>query len=93
MHLFRRIHVYILAYFRPWAYEAHISDKHIDKLWELIELVFADEIAGTCDTWIMPADSDEFLLIGSYLHRAELIDTEILIMPSHSHLTIENRSR
>ena len=91
MHLFRRVHIHIFADLRTRPHQAHVADKYVDQLRQLVKLVFADEVAGPRNPGIMAADGDQPLFVRADAHRTELEQPEVSVIPPDARLPIEHR--
>lgn len=91
--LLRGVEVYVFADFRPWTDEAHVSFKDVDELRQLVQFVLADVVAGAGYSRIPAAYGYKSFLVRTDAHGAEFQQTEILVVPSHSCLPVEYRTR
>ena len=92
MHLLRCPIVHIMTHFGAWTHQAHIANKHVDKLRQLIQFQFADYIAAACDARVAATDGDQTPLVAAHPHGAKLEDAEVLVVLAHAHLPIEDRT-
>jgi uncharacterized alkaline shock family protein YloU len=44
VHLFFGPKVYVVTNFGAWTYQTHVANKYIDKLWQFVQLEFADKV-------------------------------------------------
>ena len=53
---------------------------------------FADKVTRTCYPWVTTAYGYKAAFVAAYSHGAEFEYPEILVVPTHSHLTIKHRT-
>ena len=91
--LLRGVEVYVFADFRPWADEAHVSFEDVDELRQLVQFVLAYPVAGAGYSRVPAAYGYKSFLVRTDAHGAEFQQTEVLVVPSHSCLPVEYRTR
>lgn len=92
VHLLGSPVVHVVAHLRTRTDKAHVAKKDVDQLGKFIKLKLTDEVTRACYTWVAATDGNKTALIRANTHRAELKDAEILILITHTHLTVEHRT-
>lgn len=88
--LFRGVELHVFADFGPRPHQAHVAGKHIDELRQLVQFVFADEIARARDARVVAAYGNQAFFICPDPHGAEFEKSEILSVPSYAGLSVED---
>ena len=81
----------MLDHVRAWAYDAHIAQKDIDKLWEFVDIGFAHDVAPLGLTRVILCC---LYLIGIsiYTHGTELETGKLIAIDTITLLSEEDRS-
>ena len=91
MHLFWYPIINIVTYLRTGTNKTHISNEHIDELWQFIKFIFTDKTPCTSNSFVLSTNGNKTPLVRTNPHRAELKDTEILVVPPNTYLPIKYR--
>src|SRR4029077_8592433 len=84
----RRFKLHIFRHFRPGTHQAHIPLEHIEKLRQLIKLVFSERSAGIRDAVIARHRDDAAAAVTE--HCAKFPDAERPAVSAHSRLPEED---
>ena len=89
MYLRRCPVVHIMPHFRPWPYQRHIANEHIDELRQFIKFELTDKVPRASHTRVMTTNSYQTTFVSPYPHGAEFKDLKILIIPTNTNLAIK----
>src|SRR5690606_34009397 len=78
---------------RARAHDAHVAEEHVKQLWKLVDAGCANELANTCDAWILPPRGDGPDRVRGFApHRSELENGELTTSLSDANLPEKHRS-
>ena len=76
--------------FRAVADERHIATEYVPELWELVQMIVAEEVADRCHLrQTLLLGTGDAVLLGILMHGAELQDVEWTSMEADTLLTID----
>ena len=91
MHLLRCPVIHIMTHLWTRTHQTHIANEHVYQLWQLVKLIFADIIPRPSNAGVTPTNCDERPFVRPHSHRPKLEYSEILVVSTHTQLTIKNR--